>query len=288
MHCGDSPIQAKPQKDTDSVINRFEIIRGRALQEAGFDMSFVRLAFLLLTILGNPKNQWQLLQAPTPEALPRDQAQYNAFCQCIRRNSHLYDKGVDSVKNMSFFVGQNESTHEAEQHFAIFPSTNQWSEPSPMYSASPMIESDEPTDDGLSNCSSGASIPALSDVHDLPTNAAREQLYLGYRRHKRRRRSFTGGARRQSFKRRGKGCKGKGFKGQFAGKGQCQGKTPGKFRGKKGRMFFLRDMSGTMHAVADEDESSEQGYEEDQVAYFGNGKFKRQNPKGQGWQTTAL
>ena len=121
-------------EDTDSVINRFNLIRQRALDGAGFDMSWVGFAFLLLTVLGIHKSQWPLLLAPTQGALPRDQPQFNAFCQYVRRQGHLTDKGVDPVKNMSFLSSQTwtEQQEPYKQHVGqAYTALTTWSEPHP-------------------------------------------------------------------------------------------------------------------------------------------------------------
>ena len=60
-------------EDTDSVVNRFNLCKGRALNGAGFDMSWVGFSFLLLTILGIHKSHWPVLLSPTQGALPRTQ-----------------------------------------------------------------------------------------------------------------------------------------------------------------------------------------------------------------------
>ena len=259
-------FRRKAGEDTDSVISRFSLTKERALQGAGFDMSWVGFAFLLLTVLGINKSQWPLLLAPTQGALPRNQQEYDDFVRYVRRQGHLTDKNVDEVKNMAFMTLPNDPQTQMLSAFPMFNST----EPQHFASSYPAFETDnEPADDNLSSCNSGMSVPDLSDVAMLPANVAGEQLYLGYRHHKRRWRKFSGGNKRQFFKRRRPFGK---------GKGKGKGKGNSKFGGKKGRMFFLDETSGVLHEVDAEDLDSTE--DSDQLVYLGNGKFKRSNPKG--------
>ena len=122
-------FRRQPGEDTDAVISRFELIRDRALQGANFDMSWVGFAFLLLSILGIPKNQWPLLLAPTQGALPADQAQYTAFCRYVRRQGHLYDRNVDQVKNMTFYTGTGADTQAPTVAFPAFAPWNLHEQP---------------------------------------------------------------------------------------------------------------------------------------------------------------
>ena len=245
VHCIAEILQFRRNQgeDTDALISRFELTREKALNGAGFDMSWVGFAFLLLCILGIHKSQWPLLLAPTQGSLPSTQAEYTTFCQYVRRQGHLTDKGVDGVKNMTFYTapgdyGQDTSvttmptyvswnSHQQQQHHhAVDHESVFWN-------------SDSHDDDEISSCNSGESNPDISDTLALPYNVAGEQLYLAYRHHKRRWRKFTGG-----FKRRGKVSKGKGKrKSKFSGK--SPGFNPGfssGFSGRKGkgkgRMFF--------------------------------------------------
>ena len=298
VHCIAEILQFRraPGEDSDAVISRFELCRERALNGAGFDMSWVGFSFLLLCVLGIPKNQWALLLAPTQGSLPRDQAQYNAFMQYVRRQGHLTDRGVDGVKNMSFFTTGSE-TNPHDHDFAIAPMFAAWNTeqswiPSQYDAVSAYTANASDTDDGLSSCNSGDSEADISDLYSKPYAVAGEQLYLAYRHHKRRWRKFTGG-----FKRRGKGKGGR--KGKFGKSGKFGfggGKTPGgKGKGKKGRMFFVDDYGQSSAAAAalyDETEDWTSSYyehgedwgtqyeSEDTVVYLGKGKFKRKNPKG--------
>ena len=291
-------FRRNPNEDTDSVVNRFNLVRGKALQGAGFDMSWVGFAFLLLTVLGIPKTSWPLLLAPTQGALPRDQVQYEAFCQYVRRQGHLTDRGVDTVKNMTFWTWTEQQ--ETGQHSSsAFPALTTWHETPVADSSGTYMSSDMETvddaDDGLSSCNSGDSVPDLSDLQTLPENLAGEQLYLAYRHAKRRWRRFTGGYKRLHYRRHHrKGHKGS-RKGHSFGKG-FQGKTQGqsgKGKGKgKGRMFFLDNFTGELLPVSEEFPTegtymSEPVADDEQIVFLANkpGKFKRKNPKGKDGKT---
>ena len=177
--------------------------------------------------------------------------------------------------------------HEPAQHS---PTEGFSFAPAHAYTSS---EVEDEADDGLSSCNSGDSVPDLSDMAQVETNVAGEQLYLAYRHAKRRWRSFTGGYKRLHFRRfrRGKGFKGR--KGHKGGKGAgFGGKATGKGnKGIKGkRMFFLDDF-GSLHPV-DDQTGSEQSFvseqvDDEQVVYLAGkgGKFKRKNPKGKDGRT---
>ena len=307
VHCIAEILQFKrsPGEDSDAVISRFELCRERALNGAGFDMSWVGFSFLLLCILGIPKNQWALLLAPTQGSLPRDQAQYMAFSQYVRRQGHLTDKGVDGVKNMSFFMTESEETpHEhAYEQTPVYTAWNSSQSLMPNHFDTVSAYTANASDnDAISSCNSGESEADISDLFSMPYASAGEKLYLAYRHHKRRWRKFTGG-----FKRRGKGKGKRGKTGKFGsgkfGSGGFKGggKTfggsfGGKGKGKKGRTFFVDDYGV---AVADDSEDwassyYEQGDDwgelyrdeyEDTVIYLGKGKFTRKNPKGKDGKT---
>ena len=303
VHCIAEILQFRraPGEDSDAVISRFELCRERALNGAGFDMSWVGFSFLLLCILGIPKNQWPLLLAPTQGSLPRDQPQYMAFCQYVRRQGHLTDRGVDGVKNMSFFMTEAEEPsrsygYEPTPIFAAWNSSQTWM-PNQFDSTSAYTSHASDIDEGISSCNSGESEADISDLYSQPYAVAGEKLYLAYRHHKRRWRKFTGG-----FKRGGKG-KGK-RKGKFGKFGPGGGKAGGgktgggKGHGKKGRMFFA-DEYGQSTATEESEEWAVSSYyehgedwgalyrdeSEDAVVYLGKGKFKRKNPKGKDGQT---
>ena len=208
VHCISEILQFRRNvsEDTDSVVNRFNLTRDKALNGAGFDMSWIGFSFLLLTILGIPKTQWPILLAPTLGALPRTQQEYNDFCQYVRRQGHLTDKNVDAVKNMTFLTtSSNQEQTQQQQAFMSLPLTS-WQEPNYDTSgwtyASLDTEAEfETEDDGLSSCNSGETAPDISDMLPLPLNLAGEQLYLAYRHAKRRWRSFTGGYKRSHYRR---------------------------------------------------------------------------------------
>ena len=201
-----------PGEDTDGVISRFELARDKALNGAGFDMSWVGFAFLLMSILGIHKSQWPLLLAPTQGSLPNTEAQYQAFIRYVRRQGHLTDKGVDSVKNMNFYTGPEQTIDT----FAVMPAISSWDQPVNTWHEQSYAWTEPETQSEISSCNSGDTEPDISDLYGIPYPVAGEQLYLGYRHAKRRWRKFTGGAKRRF----GKG------KGRRSGKGKF-GKSPG-------------------------------------------------------------
>ena len=303
-------------EDTDSVVNRFGLIKQRAFDGAGFNMSWIGYAFLLLTALGIHKASWPLLLAPTQGALPRTQQEFDAFTQYVRRQGHLTDKNVDTVKNMQYF---STPSHEPVQQQNTFMTLNTWTEQAPAfpsfdapvsYSAPVFAGFEEASvdeaDDGLSSCNSGDSVPDLSDVQALPEQVAGEQLYLAYQHAKKRWRHFTGGRKRLHFRRFRKHGSMKGRKG--SGKGFKGGKSQGfQFGGKgkgKGRMYYLDEYTGAFHQIVETDPAQTYAYvpdtsnpsstsfsnpwnepsmpDDEQVVYLAGkpGKFRRKNPRG--------
>ena len=299
-----------PGEDTDSCISRFELVRTRAFNGAGFDMSWVGFSYLVLSILGVHKAQWPVLLAPTQGSLPNNQQQYTDFCNYIRRHGHMTDRGVDSVKNMNFFA-----TNSADDHgmmiTPVYHGTATWNAPQhwanqgfyasdgfdQFWDAGVYLSAE--VDSEISSCNSGESEPDISDLHVLPYNVAGEKLYLAYRHHKRRWRKFTGGFKRRSGKGKGKGHKGgKRFsKGGFhkgssfsAGKGAGKGKSGG-----KGRMFYVDEWGYSTEVDTSDSSWPDSSYPveaswpetepQEAIVLLGKGKFKRKNPKGKDGKT---
>ena len=289
-----------PGEDTDAVISRFEIVRDRALNGANFDMSHVGFAFLLLCVLGIPKQQWPLLLAPTQGALPQNAAQYQAFCQYARRNGHMQDRNVDGVKNMSFYTTPTDEYYTQPSlapAFAAWNVAEQFADHSSSY-----VDLGHNTADEISSCNSGETDPDISDLFQLSYNQAGEKLYLAYRHNKRRWRKFTGG-----FK-RGKGG-GKSRKGKGMGKGFIPGGGFGTFGGGKSRKgkgkrkskSYFQDESGQIWTEPEEEDWTGMYYETEpqhaegnwyddlswgeELVYIGKGKFRRKNPKGKDGKT---
>ena len=295
-------FRRQPQEDVDSCVSRFELVRTKALNGAGFDMSWIGFSFLLLTILGIRKEGWPLLLAPTVGALPSTQAQYTDFCSYVRRQGHLTDRNVDPVKNMQFYTHESEEQQQQQTYWSSWPNPATFQQSLSTSFISTDSEVVDEADDGLSSCNSGESYPDLSDLHTMPVNLAGEQLYLAYRHAKKRWRSFTGGTKRLHFRRKGSKGKSKGFNGGFGGKNtgtgfhnnHYGGRGSGKSSKGKGRMFFLDDY-GTLHPVPEDTEPMyfEQTFDDEQVVYLSggktggknSGKFKRKNPKSKDGKT---
>ena len=288
IHCLSEILLFKklPGEDTDALISRFELAREKALNGAGFDMSWVGFGFLLMSVLGIHKSQWPILLAPTQGSLPSTDLEYQAFIRYVRRQGHLTDRGVDSVKNMNFFTAHDDTPDSQ----AIMPAFASWEfsqHAQPAYTAS-TTEVDEMSEP--SSCNSGESDPDISDMYQLPYKVAGEQLYLAYRHHKRRWRKFTGGYKRRHGKGKGKGRrKGKAGKSPGGGKGFGFGKKG------KGKSFFT-DLQSDLYYPDPTDYNSDPSYEQaywsdgnwwdgdgnqiDGWVYLGKGKFKRGNPIG--------
>lgn len=78
-------------EDVDSVMSRFELVLYRAGQVAQFTMPEVGRAYMILHHLRIPLEKWPLLLAETRGNLPSSEAEYNAFCEYVRRNTHLWE-----------------------------------------------------------------------------------------------------------------------------------------------------------------------------------------------------
>lgn len=291
-----------PGEDTDSVVNRFNLTRGRALNGAGFDMSWVGFSFLLLTVLGIHKSHWPVLLSPTQGALPRTQQEFNDFTAYIRRQGHLTDRNVDAVKNLQFFSQESDTSNV----FMTNLFSNSWDQPAQsIYQAQTYVSGTntddsyaDSADDGLSSCNSGTSVANLTDMQGYTEQAAGEQLYLEYKHAKKRWRSFAGGRKRLHFRRFRKFGSSKGRKGQR--KGSPKGGTGKGFGKGKGKLFYVDDTTGTLQPVPEPIQSYalvqpepsnpfsaswDEPNDDEQVVYLSGkgqkgGKFKRKNPRG--------
>ena len=72
IHCLSEILLFKklPGEDTDALISRFELAREKALNGAGFDMSWVGFGFLLMSVLGIHKSQWPNFVSTDPRVTP--------------------------------------------------------------------------------------------------------------------------------------------------------------------------------------------------------------------------
>ena len=275
-------FRRQPGEDTDGVLARFELARDKALNGAGFDMSWVGFAFLLMSILGIHKSQWPVLLSPTEGSLPNTQVQYQAFIRYVRRQGHLTDKGVDAVKNMNFYTGLEQST---EHSYTVMPALSAWEQqpwPEQAYTYSePEVQSE------ISSCNSGESEPDISDLFALSYPVAGEQLYMVYRHAKRRWRKFTGGNKRRFGKGKGKRStkgkfgKGSGGKTSGFGFGSGFGKTKGKGKGKHyfaEPQYDMNEDYAYEQSYWTEDGSDGSWDQGSGIVYLGKGKFTRGNP----------
>ena len=202
----------------DALLTRFELMRGRALANANFDMTVCGIAWYLLTITGYPRSQWTLLLAPTLGALPNTQPQYDAMIAYIRRQSHMTEKGAstDIMKNMpAFFTDtpvQQPSYSVAADGWADSPQPD-WSMPQPSQAAYWSADGNIDSDILSSGNSNDDEVVDLTDMRGLDANDAGCNLYLAYRHSKRRWRRFSGKGSRKGKGKGSKGGKGKGKKG---------------------------------------------------------------------------
>ena len=295
-------FQRKPGEDTDGVISRFELTRTKAVNGAGFDMSWIGFSFLLLTILGIQRTSWPLILAPTLGRLPNTAQQYQEFCEYVRRHGHLTDRGVDSVKNMNFLAVPNTQTSSAimpvSHSNTSWNSSDTWNQQAYHVSDAGFGNSwdteyalayvADGTESDISSCNSIGSEPDLSDLHGMPYDTAGEKLYLAYRHHKRRWRKFVGGRKRR-FGRKGKGKGGKA--GKYGGKSFGKGSGKGGKTGKKGRWFYVDEFGTTNEDEYEGEMSAETEWnwqpteQLESSVFLGKGKGKRKNPKGKDGKT---
>ena len=180
----------------------------------------------------------------------------------MRRNGHLYDRSADPAKNVhgqGYFVTPELDESSGQSLFPVF---NNWQDDSYASFAYPAF------DDEVSSCNSHDDEDVdLSDLVHLSYNEAAETVYLGYRTHKRRWRSFAGPRKKGKGKGKGKRSGNKGVK-----------STP-MFKGGGKHTFFGEPQSPQY----DQSESSwsHDEYQDPDQAYFGKGKGKRTgNPIG--------
>ena len=200
-----------PNESTDALLSRFTIVCHTATVGAQVLLGVQIKTWLIMNHLNIGKDKWSQLLAPTQGALPQDDMEYAAFLMYLRRQGHLYDGGDNqrTLRQPNYFQGAADSEDYPSWTDAA-PSDNTYN------TSQTYLETPEEFWDESSGCSDPEEPVDLDDVADLDINAAGETLYLGYRHHKRRFRSFAG-----QFSRKGKG-KGKG-KGKRARKGK--GKT---------------------------------------------------------------
>jgi hypothetical protein len=212
-------IKKHNSENTDQFVSRFEVLRYRASQNAGMQITEPGSAWMILMLLGIPTTQWTILLFQTAGALPTTREQYSAFIMYLRRNGHLYDRSNNTIKQQFLQIpGSNSSQQDS-------------SPPSLFYGGETSEQQDDNSDaSSVSSCwSNDEDEVTFEDVQDLDYQDAGEKLYMQYRFAKRRWRRFSGPGRhaRSRFHRRSKG-KGRSFR-------------PGRdfHRGKhRGRMFY--------------------------------------------------
>ena len=82
-------FRRQPGETIDSLLVRFDILRNRAQNRAGFAVNLTGLTWLLLQSLGLGVEAWDRLLAPLGGQMPQNDVEFGALCERIRRLFHL-------------------------------------------------------------------------------------------------------------------------------------------------------------------------------------------------------
>ena len=87
-------------ENSDSLIIRFELVRDRASQDGGMDISIRQAAVTLLTSVGPTDEQLQRLLDPTDGLFPSDEPEYTRMVTKLRRMGHIIEGHHNNIAKM--------------------------------------------------------------------------------------------------------------------------------------------------------------------------------------------
>ncbi len=108
-----------PNESIDSVLVRFDILRNRAHQRAGFMINWTGLSWLLLQSLQLNAETWDRLLAPLGGQMPADDAQLNDLMDRVRRLFHLREGRMHNNSQQQGATG-DPGAYFAEEYFPTF------------------------------------------------------------------------------------------------------------------------------------------------------------------------
>ena len=109
-----------PNESIDSVLVRYDILRNRAQQRAGFMINITGLAWLLLQALQLNAESWDRLLAPLGGQMPADELQLNDLMERIRRLYHLREGRMSGPNQQQQGATGDPGTYFAEGYFPTF------------------------------------------------------------------------------------------------------------------------------------------------------------------------
>ena len=106
-------FRAGPHEDVDSVSARFTALHNRCADEAHVDFGFEGRAWVFLTGLQIPPEEWYDMLQPLDGKLPSSQTEFRQLISRIKRKGHMYRKdgmarAASAAKARNHFFGQNE------------------------------------------------------------------------------------------------------------------------------------------------------------------------------------
>eukprot|EP00434_Breviolum_minutum_P026800 symbB.v1.2.023686.t2/scaffold2188.1/size86315/1 len=110
-----------PNESIDSVLVRFDILRNRAHQRAGFMINWTGLSWLLLQALQLNAETWDRLLAPLGGQMPADDAQLNDLMDRVRRLFHLREGRMHN--NQQQGATGDPGAYFSEEYFPTFGGT---------------------------------------------------------------------------------------------------------------------------------------------------------------------
>ena len=112
-------FRRQPGETIDSLLVRFDILRNRAQNRAGFAVNLTGLTWLLLQSLGLGVEAWDRLLAPLGGQMPQNDAEFGALCERIRRLFHLKDGRMQHPGTQGA-MGDAGNFHVSEGYFPTF------------------------------------------------------------------------------------------------------------------------------------------------------------------------
>ena len=98
----------QPNERINELITRFEISHNRAVEEAGFQMSYEGLTLMILKAVGPSDAQLLQILHPLDQQFPTTQAHFFTMLQTIRRMGHILEH---SPGNLASALGGSRTAH---------------------------------------------------------------------------------------------------------------------------------------------------------------------------------
>eukprot|EP00971_Amphidinium_carterae_P292035 5797397-Amphidinium_carterae.1 len=237
-------FQVLPNESIDEVLSRFEVVLSRASDEANFDAQPQAKAWMLLTGLRLPPEEWMHLLHPLNGRLPNTEAEFGQLMQFVRRRGRVHQHGSIALaaqqarggaRTHTYVTNAGDEAVMATGHGYLGLSSNWGGSASASIGADPVWSTDPwaPTqteqvwyeDDGEGSSSATDEESEMLDLKaylaGVPEQLHGDVLWQEYLAAKHRWRQFTGKNTRavRRFHRKEKG-KGKHASGKSKGKGK--------------------------------------------------------------------